>query len=189
MMTGLRPTKRHSLMKADPILPPASGELEEYRFNAFGDCLFIKFEPEDGLPWIGIFGKGEGVHNAVACSEFVAVAIAGGKAYYVRLDTKSLVYTTDAAMFCDVIATDDSETFVAINHTSIHLLSTAGHVWQSSRISWDGMRNASAQGAKVAGEAWSPLDNTWMPFAVDLKSRQVRGGSYIEMPRDNLDNL
>jgi hypothetical protein len=53
-----------------------------------------------------------------------------------------------------------------------------GWQWQSGRISWDGMRELRRDGLRLFGEAWSPLEDRWLPFELDLRSGRFTGGSY-----------
>lgn len=66
--------------------------------------------------------------------------------------------------------------FAAFNATDV--------LWRSQRISWDGMRNVVRQGLTVTGEAYDPTggDRDWVPFSLDLKTGEVRGGSYNGPP-------
>ena len=160
--------------------PPVSGEFEEHYFDALGNCTFIKFDPEDDLPWLGIFGEGELGCTAIACSKEYAFIISLGKAYYICLKTKSLVYSDDKHFLADVVSTKDDNLFIANDYLSIHMYSKNGHQWNTNRISWDGFQNIMIEGNKVSGEAWSPIENKWLPFQIDLTNKSVIGGSYHE---------
>lgn len=39
-------------------------------------------------------------------------------------------------------------------------------------------RNLILNGAQLLGEAFDPIDDTWMPFTIDLRGRIVTGGSW-----------
>ena len=54
----------------------------------------------------------------------------------------------------------------------------SGLRWRSGRISWDGMRGITLSGNQVAGEAWSPLEDRWMPFTLNADIGKSVGGSY-----------
>jgi hypothetical protein len=64
-----------------------------------------------------------------------------------------------------------------------------GLLWATQRISWDGFRNIRLGHEIVEGEAWSPLDDRWSPFRVNLADGSVVGGSYTgpEMTLDHED--
>lgn len=50
--------------------------------------------------------------------------------------------------------------------------------WRSRRISWDGMWDLRIENDKVKRSAWSPFDDREHPFAIDLRTGAVEGGSY-----------
>jgi hypothetical protein len=56
--------------------------------------------------------------------------------------------------------------------------------WCSQRISWDGFRNIDLRGTMITREAWTPVDEAWVPFSLDLVTRQVRNAIYdMDMAR------
>jgi hypothetical protein len=56
--------------------------------------------------------------------------------------------------------------------------------WCSPRISWDGFRDVTLRGTMIAGEAWTPVDEGWVPFTLDLVTRQVHNAVYdMDMAR------
>jgi hypothetical protein len=59
-----------------------------------------------------------------------------------------------------------------------------GTAWKSRRISWDGFRKVSLDEGVVRGEAYAPqgVDGTWYSFAVNVRTGEVRGGSYSGPP-------
>ena len=50
--------------------------------------------------------------------------------------------------------------------------------WHTPRISWDGFQNVRLEAEQLAGEAWSPVEDRWLPFSVDLETGRIDGGSY-----------
>lgn len=57
-------------------------------------------------------------------------------------------------------------------------LGRRGVVWNTPRISWDGFQNVRLEANHLAGQAWSPVEDRWMPFRVHLETGRVEGGSY-----------
>jgi hypothetical protein len=57
-------------------------------------------------------------------------------------------------------------------------LGPSGIVWRSRRLSWDGFQGIRLEDEKVVGEAWSPIEDRWIPFSVDLATGRTEGGSY-----------
>ena len=57
-------------------------------------------------------------------------------------------------------------------------LGRLGVIWHTERISWDGFQKVRLESDHLLGEAWSPHEERWYPFRVDLAKGQVDGGSY-----------
>ncbi len=57
-------------------------------------------------------------------------------------------------------------------------LGPAGLMWHTRRHSWDGFDQLAISGNEMKGLAWSPLDDQWHPFSVDLRTGTSDGGSF-----------
>ncbi len=64
------------------------------------------------------------------------------------------------------------------NPLSFEAFGANGRMWTSKRISFDGMRDLSQEGLVLRGQAWSAIDDTWGPFALDLVTGEFTGGCY-----------
>jgi hypothetical protein len=53
-----------------------------------------------------------------------------------------------------------------------------GILWRSRRISWDGFADLKLEGEHLRGLAWTPIDNAWIPFVLDIRTGVFEGGSY-----------
>jgi hypothetical protein len=67
--------------------------------------------------------------------------------------------------------------------------SLEGLVWHTRRISWDGFDGLAVEKEKVTGLAWSPGDDRWSPFQVDLQTGATSGGSYFEEDLEGWERL
>ena len=50
--------------------------------------------------------------------------------------------------------------------------------WRSPRISWDGFRNIEVHGSDLLGEAYTPVEDSWVPFKLDLLTGDCPDGIY-----------
>lgn len=48
--------------------------------------------------------------------------------------------------------------------------------WRSPRISWDGLRNIKLRGSELFGEAYTPVQDAWVPFKLDILTGQCSDG-------------
>jgi len=162
--------------------PPISGDFPETSFHAEGRCTWIKFLPEETSPWVGVFGWGslgftsEAV--AVLQSRPFAFVIAGGAPYIIDYNTQALVWHSHEVHLTRVIAAEAHSLFVVCDDIGLHGYSHDGNVlWDSQRLSWDGIRSLSLVGDTVYGDA-EHFDGSVVPFTVDITTGAAAGGSY-----------
>lgn len=54
----------------------------------------------------------------------------------------------------------------------------AGVFWHTRRLSWDGFEGLEVGPGQIIGQAWSSIEEGWLPFEVDLATGAVAGGAY-----------
>jgi hypothetical protein len=64
-----------------------------------------------------------------------------------------------------------------------------GLKWHTRRLSWDGFDQLSITQSALMGLAWSPLDEQWRPFNVDVHSGRSSGGSYLRDDSERWERL
>ena len=62
-------------------------------------------------------------------------------------------------------------------------------LWHTKRLSWDGFDELRIVGHELSGVAWSPLDDTWHPFRVDIRSGRSEGGSFGDNDAEGWEKL
>jgi len=60
----------------------------------------------------------------------------------------------------------------------LETINKEGRWWRTPRISWDGIRHIKIEGANLYGEAFTPVGEMWVPFAVDLRTGECAGSAY-----------
>lgn len=68
-------------------------------------------------------------------------------------------------------------------------LGPGGLMWHTRRLSWDGFDKVEISSDVIVGLAWSPLDEKWHPFEVDLRTGRSRGGSFNVPSLDDWERL
>lgn len=113
--------------------PPISGTISESHFHAVGDCVWIQFDPEDGPPWVASFGKNGGLWQSIAVAVFgdgrSAAVIAGGRAYVVDLESRSVRYLTGEDLLMTVISVPEQQFVIATSYGSLHALGIDRGLW------------------------------------------------------------
>ena len=55
----------------------------------------------------------------------------------------------------------------------------SGKVWETSRLSWDGLRITAIHGETLQGLGWDMTTDRELEFNVNLKTGEHRGGGYL----------
>jgi hypothetical protein len=171
-----------------PGLPPY-GDWPE-AFSATGQSrhregLVVQFLPPATAAWVGNFQPGLSSLDLVFDhpNGRTVVVVAGGQGYVVDPnDRAEREYV--GGQIEDVILAPDLGLVLLGNGLWFEAVGPSGSCWRSRRVSWDGMREVVRVGRELRGEAWSPFaGGHWVPFAVDLVSGTVTGGSYSDPDR------
>lgn len=106
-------------------------------------------------------------------------AVAGGYAYLI--DTRAparweqVVYRPVTA----VTAVAEHDLLIFSSFHSLLAWGRDGKAWQTGRLSWDGIRITSVQGETLLGLGWDMRTDQELPFEVDWKTGEHRGGGYL----------
>ena len=165
-----------------PGLPPYGDWPEAFTATGQGrhrEGYVVRFHPDGSAPWVGNFQPGlsslEDVLRHPNGRELLVIA--GGQGYIVDPnDRAKREYFGAQIEFA--LHLPEFSSVVFGNGLWFESLGPDGWQWRSRRISWDGMREFHRDGLRLFGEAWSPLEDRWLPFDLDLRTGQFTGGSY-----------
>ncbi len=146
--------------------------------GGFSEGFVVEFQPPTGAPWVGNFGKGGSSYSAALLhpNGTWVVVISRGQGYIVDPATKSLVKQFGGD-FMGALVLPEQRLLILEGFCNLSALGPEGLLWETRRLSWDGLRSLHLQGDKLLGEALD-LDDSWVAFEVDLKSGKLTGGSY-----------
>jgi hypothetical protein len=163
-------------------LPPY-GDLPE-AFTATGqgrhrEGYVVKFRPKEGVAWVGNFQRGLSSFCVVVPhpNSRELLVIAGGQGYVVDPKDRSKrdYFGADIEV---AIPVNELNAVVFGNGLWFESIGADGWLWRSGRISWDGMRDLRSEGLRLLGNAWSPIEDCWQPFQMDLRTGRFSGGSW-----------
>jgi len=140
--------------------------------------LVVEFAGASGTTWVGNFQPGLGGLDDVRWHpnrQQVLVASAGAL-WCVDPDTR--VGEEIAPAVFSIWQLESGDLLIDNQGLVFVRLGASGVVWRTPRISWDGFQNVRLESAQLAGEAWLPVEDRWLPFSIDLESGRVDGGSY-----------
>jgi hypothetical protein len=84
---------------------------------------------------------------------------------------------------------DSQDIIVSLQGLAFYRFGTTGVVWHTRRLSWDGFSDVRLTPKSIEGLAWSPLDNNWHGFTVDLETGRSTGGSFGETDSERWERL
>jgi hypothetical protein len=151
--------------------------------------VVVEFTIERGS-WVGNFQPG------LAGLEFVgihpnkedAVVIASGDLWVILPESRRaerLLPAIDSA-----IEVHDPEGWIFSRQgLAFARLGPTGLIWHTRRLSWDGFDQVRIAGGEMTGLAWSPMDERWHRFRVDLSSGRSVGGSFSKDDTEGWETL
>lgn len=105
-------------------------------------------------------------------------AVAGGYAYLANINAPGQCTQLPLRPVVEVRAALDSGLLLFAGFQTIIGWGTNGQVWETPRLSWDGLRITEATGEKLLGSGWDLLADEEVPFRVDLRTGAASGGGY-----------
>jgi hypothetical protein len=120
---------------------PLSGSYEEHKFSATGSCLWILFTPENGEDWVGVFGRGDVVNDVLVISgdSSFTLVVAGGNPIVVDEWSKQALYSIEKGFIQSAFPIPNFAGILASDFTHLYIFGKNAIIWQSNRISLDGI--------------------------------------------------
>lgn len=147
-------------------------------FSSGSDTWVANFRPGlGGLQFVGI-------HQ----DNLYAIVIAAGDLWIVDLHTRTANQIVPAVDAMWHVQNPNGWVF-SRQGLALARLGPGGLVWHTRRLSWDGFDQVQINQNELTGMAWSPLEDTWRSFCVDLASGKSRGGSYFPEDRECWERL
>lgn len=150
----------------------------------------VRFYKSDGTTWVGNFRPGwTGLNKVYDFSEHnKTIVIAGGLGYIMTPENEKPLSTFGLTI--NEIFQADTGSLVCADGISILVLDNlTGELWRSERISWDGFQNLVFKDNIISGQSFDPTNSIkeWADFSVNIKTKELVGGSYREFTKLNTD--
>jgi hypothetical protein len=148
---------------------------------------YVRVIPKRGPAWSGFFALGfnsEQVVTAIcACPDPDSVCVVvGGYGYVVKATDPSCWFQVEQRPVVDLRAVAEAELLLFTGFTSATALGKTGIVWQSERLSWEGVRITTVESGKLHGFGWDLMSDQEVAFEVDLKTGKHVGGARPATP-------
>lgn len=169
--------------EALPGLPTYGPVAESFSATGQGthrEGYVVRFFPRNCEPWVGNFQPGLTSFCCVLPHPDGArmIVVSSGQGYVINPEDRESVEFIGAWYQTAHWRTDRSALLLG-TPIDFEAIGRNGRLWRTRRVSFDGMRDIAVTESDLRGEAWSPLDDRWYPFRVDLSTGSVEGGSYI----------
>ena len=137
-----------------------------------------------GLPFLATCAlgfAGPGVPTGVwSCPDPAWVCIAaGGYVYLIDTGDPARWEQVEYRPVTEVRAIAEQRLLLFSSFHALLAWGSEGRVWETGRLSWDGVRITEILGDRVLGLGWDMESDRELEFEVDLKTGQHRGGGYL----------
>lgn len=107
-------------------------------------------------------------------------AVAGGYAYII--DTAAPEQSTHIPLrpVTEVRVLEQHNLLLFVGFHNLVAWGPGGQLWQSSRLSWEGLRLGDVEGHTIHGLGWNLMTDKDVPFAVDLRTGEHTGGGFTQ---------
>ncbi len=154
---------------------PLSGLYEEHDFGNGAWRCCLKFTDSHHLEWCGKFDPGS--RNAArkalwfpgTCEFFV---LADGQGYIVDADKREVLARTNCDCLEDAILIPHQGLVAVTNGLTIGLVGRPGDIWESERITFDGVAFEAASEDRVTGKL-NDLTDDWCDFVLHVDEHRV----------------
>lgn len=170
------------MFKALPHLPPYGPSAIPFPSDESGyhkEGYAVEFEDKNGEKWVGNFQKGFTSYNNVfgELGHDIVFVVAGGTGYKIDVNSRKCLDEVGAAIdWC--LPLPDKSILIISHGVDFEAIDKNGRIWVSERISLDGFTDLSYDGKKIHGKAYSPLDDGYHKFELNISDGSFQGGSY-----------
>jgi len=175
--------KKYEILEGLPTYGPMYIPISQDGVEFYHEGFVVRFFKNDGANWVGNFKTSWTKYSSVfeIPETDKIVIIANGQGYITILEQQKPVETFGYAI-TEVISSDNR--FIAADITDLQIIESDGAVWQSERISWDGIINLSIKDNIISGLSFDPLNDSdeWVSFTFNLDTKELIGGSYRRYP-------
>lgn len=166
-----------------PMYVPVSEDGEPF----FSEGFVVRFYKSNLSEWVANFKPGCTDFNLIVDYPDTnrIVLIGKGQGYIMTLGQEQPI-DTFGGNIREAIQTPDNK-IILVDDIYVRLLDNNGTVWKSERISWDGIKDLKLEDNILTGLSYDPMDSTneWIPFSIDLTTKELKGGSYKRYQIEN----
>ena len=104
--------------------------------------------------------------------------VAGGYAYLAKAATPENVELLAMKPVVSVVSAEEQGLLLFVGFTTVLAWGGDGRVWETERLSWDGVRVSGVEGEVLKGFGWDLMKDVEVEFEVDLSTGRHSGGGW-----------
>ena len=188
MDEGFRRDWTVEVLRAAPMIAPARAYV--YPKNVPGEedamargALQLLVRPAVGGAFLATcalgFRSGSVPTGVWGCPRAGAMcAVAGGYAYVIETDRPEVSAMVGMRPVVQVLELAEVNLLVFVGFHTVMGWGADGMVWETGRLSWEGIRLDVVRDGQLHGWGWEMMSDREMAFSVDLRTGHHEGGAY-----------
>ena len=146
---------------------PFSGEYTEYNYGSGAEFTSVLIEKKGYDKYCGNFSNGVCDFSKVVSIDNVAFIIAKGRGYLLDVNSREILLDTLVANFSEIYTNVERGLFIACTNTELYIYGRSELVWNSPRISSDGIRIEKIEEDRILGQIFDFMN--WVDFELKLE--------------------
>lgn len=106
-------------------------------------------------------------------------AVAGGYAYLINTRSPEQWEQIEYRPVTAILPAQEQGLLLFAGFHSVLAWGRSGKIWQTRRLSWDGLQITRIERGKLFGTGWEMRSDKELEFEVDLETGESRGGGYL----------
>ena len=185
----MKENKKYEILESLPTYGAMYIPISENGNKFYSEGFVVKFFKDNGTEWIANFATDFGIDKVIEYSERNLVVVFASGTGYIMNPNKETPLKFFGCMVKEVFQTKNGN-LILIDDTGIEILNIETfEIWASERISWDGFKDLSFDHNVIKGKTYNPMNSEqeWFDFSLNIKSKEIKGGSYRESLKLNPD--
>ncbi|HLW08496.1 MAG TPA: hypothetical protein VKY45_13145 [Marinilabiliaceae bacterium] len=182
---GILPSSFHKILDSLPVYGEMYIPISESGEPFYSEGFIVEFNNGNNT-WIANFQEGfSDLNFTYEFSDDRILVIAGGEAYLMNSNSKTPIKIFGGG-YKNVII-HDSYTLILLDDVSVDFINENGIVWESPRISFDGIEDLKIENNILSGKSFDPINDAdvWIDFTINLETKEVQGGSFRKYYSDS----
>ncbi|MEM6261546.1 MAG: hypothetical protein AAGI38_03485 [Bacteroidota bacterium] len=174
---GILPPSAHRKLNSLPAYGDMYIPISESGKPFYNEGFVIEFN-DGNQTWAANFQLGlSDLNFTYEFSEERVLVVAGGVAYLMDPRSKTPINVFGGGYKNLIIY---GQNLILSDDVSVDFINEDGIMWESPRISFDGINDLKIENRTLIGKSYDPMNDAdeWVDFSINIDSKEVQGGSY-----------